>query len=146
MRLVLGVDLPGEEMTICADREKVVVVLDNLISNAVKFTPAGGRVRVALRRRGEDVEISVVDTGVGIPREDLERIFDRFYQVEDHLTRQQGGMGLGLSIVRGLVELHGGRVWAESVLGRGSRFVVVLPPHVPGAAAASSEDTLPFGS
>jgi len=111
-----------------ADQEKLRVVLDNLLSNAVKFTPAGGRVRVSVTpREDRQVEIVVADTGIGIPLEDLERIFHRFYQVESHLTRRQGGMGLGLSIVKGLVELHGGRVWAESVLGQGSRFTVLLP-------------------
>ncbi|MCK4471057.1 MAG: ATP-binding protein, partial [Anaerolineae bacterium] len=118
-----------------ADREKVQVILDNLISNAVKFTPAGGRVRVALCCQGDEVEVSVVDTGVGIPPQELGRIFDRFYQVEDHMTRRHGGMGLGLSIVKELVELHGGRVWAESVSGRGSRFVVVLPVSLSSSGA-----------
>jgi len=79
--------------------------------------------------------VSVADTGIGIPSQELERVFDRFYQVEDHMTRRHGGMGLGLSIVRGLAELHGGRVWAESVPGRGSRFVVVLPTSVAPEAA-----------
>jgi signal transduction histidine kinase len=126
-RLVLGSDLPDEEVFIEADRETLRVILDNLISNAVKFTPAGGRIEVALRNMDGEVELIVSDTGVGIAEEELERIFDRFYQVEDHMTRRHGGMGLGLSIVKGLVEHHDGRVWVESVLGRGSRFVVVLP-------------------
>jgi signal transduction histidine kinase len=129
--LELSTRLPEDEMPVYADREKIRVVLDNLISNAVKFTPSGGHVRVALSRRGNDLEMSIADTGIGIPPDDLERVFERFYQVEDHMTRQQGGMGLGLSIVKGLVDLHGGRVWAESVLGRGSRFVTVLPLRVP---------------
>jgi signal transduction histidine kinase len=129
--LTLSTDLPGEGVTILADREKVRVVLDNLISNAVKFTPSGGRVQVALSSQGDWVEIAVNDTGVGIPSEELDRVFDRFYQVEDHMTRRHGGMGLGLSIVKGLVKLHGGRVLAESVPGRGSRFVVRLPTTVP---------------
>jgi len=125
--LALRFDLPDEEVSIQADKEKLRVVLDNLTSNALKFTPAGGQVRVALCSRGDKVEITVSDTGIGIPAEELERIFDRFYQVEDHMTRRHGGMGLGLSIVKGLVELHGGRVWAESVPGQGSHFVVMLP-------------------
>jgi len=144
--LALSSSLPDEEMPIYADREKVRVVLDNLISNAVKFTSAGGHVRVALCRRGKDLEMSVADTGIGIPGEDLERIFERFYQVEDHLIRRQGGMGLGLSIVKGLVDLHGGRVWAESVLGRGSRFVVVLPPRIPEIASVETGSPAPFAS
>lgn len=128
--LTLTTDLPGKDITVLADREKVRVVLDNLISNAVKFTPPGGRAQVALSRQGDQVEISVTDTGVGISSEELEHIFDRFYQVEDHMTRRHGGMGLGLSIVKGLVRLHGGRVLAESVPGHGSRFVVWLPTTV----------------
>ncbi|RLC95801.1 MAG: hypothetical protein DRI77_09490 [Chloroflexi bacterium] len=125
--LSLQADLPDEGVPIQADKEKMRVVLDNLISNALKFTPAGGGVRVALCSKDDEVEITVSDTGIGIPSEELERIFDRFYQVEDHMTRRHGGMGLGLSIVKGLVELHSGRVWAESIPGQGSRFVVVLP-------------------
>jgi signal transduction histidine kinase len=142
--LSLDMDVPDEEMLIYADRENVRVILDNLVSNAVRFTPAGGRVRVKLCRQGTDLEVSVVDTGVGIPEADLERVFDRFYQVEDHLTRRQGGMGLGLAIVKGLVKLHGGRVWAESVQGRGSRFVIVLPPYIPGTVPGEAEFVGPF--
>jgi signal transduction histidine kinase len=132
----LATDLPDKNVAILADREKIRVVLDNLISNAVKFTPPGGQVQVALSPQGDQVEIAVTDTGIGIPPEELDRIFDRFYQVEDHMTRHHGGMGLGLSIVKGLVKLHGGRVLAESVPGRGSRFVVCLP------MAASKENLL----
>lgn len=139
--VILKEALPEAEMPIYADQEKIRVVLDNLISNAVKFTPAGGQVKVTLRWRGGDLEFSVVDTGMGIPPEDLERIFERFYQVEDHMTRRQGGMGLGLAIVRGLVDLHGGRVWAESAPGQGSRFVVVLPPY---AAEQLAKNPSPF--
>jgi signal transduction histidine kinase len=128
--LTLTTDLPDDDITVLADREKVRVVLDNLISNAVKFTPPGGRAQVALSCHGDQVEISVTDTGVGIPSDELERVFDRFYQVEDHMTRRHGGMGLGLSIVKGLVRLHGGRVLAESVPGHGSRFIVWLPMTV----------------
>ncbi len=133
--LVLEAELPDEAVDIYADREKLRVVLDNLISNAVKFTPTGGRVRVSVCRQGDEVELSVADSGVGIPAEELERVFERFYQIESHLTRRHGGMGLGLSIVKELVELQGGRVWAESDPGHGSRFVVVLPMSVPPPTA-----------
>jgi signal transduction histidine kinase len=126
----LFANVPDGEVLVFADREKVRVMLDNLISNAVKFTPPGGRVRVMLGGQGDEVEVAVIDTGVGIAPEKLERIFDRFYQVEDPMTRRHGGMGLGLPIVKGLVHLHGGRVWAESVPGQGSRFVVALPTRV----------------
>jgi signal transduction histidine kinase len=126
----LFANVPDGEVLVFADREKVRVMLDNLISNAVKFTPPGGRVRVMLGGQGDEVEVAVIDTGVGIAPEKLERIFDRFYQVEDPMTRRHGGMGLGLPIVKELVYLHGGRVWAESVPGQGSRFVVALPTRV----------------
>jgi signal transduction histidine kinase len=135
--LTLATDLPAEEISILADREKVRVVLDNLISNAVKFTPSGGRVQISLARQEDEVEVSVADTGIGISSEDLDRIFDRFYQVEDHMTRRHGGMGLGLSIVKGLVELHGGRVSVESVLGQGSRFAISLPASIPAEHLAT---------
>ncbi len=143
--LLLRADLPDQQVPIEADEEKIRVILGNLISNAVKFTPQGGQVTVALGFEGgaadidrasarvsgdvdrDSVEISVADTGVGIPAVELGRIFGRFYQVEDHMIRRHGGMGLGLAIVKGLAELHGGRVWAESKPGQGSRFVVVLP-------------------
>jgi len=134
--LTLATDLPGGEVGILADREKVRVVLDNLISNAVKFTPAGGRVQISLARQGDGVEIAVADTGIGIPVDELDHIFDRFYQVEDHMTRRHGGMGLGLSIVKGLVELHGGQVSVESRPDRGSRFNVLLPVSVAGKQLA----------
>lgn len=125
--LALDAIVPEEPVRIWADREKIRLVLDNLLSNAIKFTPSGGRVRVKLEKRYDNAEITVMDTGVGIPQEDLERIFERFYQVERPMTRRRGGLGLGLPIVREIVEKHGGRVWAESVLGQGSRFIVRLP-------------------
>jgi signal transduction histidine kinase len=136
--VALITDLPGEDVFIKADKEKVRVILDNLLSNAIKFTPAGGQVRIMLSSRPGEVKVTVADNGVGIPAEDLDKVFDRFYQVEDHMTRRHGGMGLGLSIVKGLVELHGGCVSVESVLGRGSRFVVLLPENLPVAPSAEA--------
>ncbi|TET54244.1 MAG: GAF domain-containing sensor histidine kinase [Anaerolineales bacterium] len=125
--VAMEVHLPDETLHVDADKQKLRVVLDNLISNAVKFTPHGGRVQLSLRPVESGVEISVSDSGIGIPAGELERIFDRFHQVGGHMTRRHGGMGLGLAVVRGLVELHGGRVWAESEGEAGSRFVVTLP-------------------
>ena len=133
--LTLEVQMPGVELPVCADPDKIRLVIENLLSNAVKFTPWGGRVQVNAARRGRHVEITVADTGIGISPADLEVIFDRFHQVEDHMTRKHEGMGLGLAIVKGLVELHDGNVWAESVRGRGSRFVVVLPRHNGGGSS-----------
>jgi len=137
----VSADLPDEDVPVFADRDKVRVLLDNLISNAVKFTPSGGRVQVLLRRSGEEVNVEVIDTGVGIPPEALPCIFDRFYQAEDTLTRRHSGMGLGLSIVKGLVDLHHGRVQVESVPNRGSRFAVTLPLRAPITVLTETAET-----
>lgn len=126
-------DLPDDPLKIDADWQKVYLVIANLLSNAIKFTPSRGRVQVSARRKGEEMWITVMDTGIGIPQRDYNRIFDRFYQVEPSLTRRYEGMGLGLSIAKSMVELHNGRIWVESIVGKGSRFSVVLPvsPYEP---------------
>jgi PAS domain S-box-containing protein len=110
------------------DRDRLQQVFWNLLSNAVKFTPEGGRIGVAVRARGASVEIEVSDTGQGIPEKFLPHVFDRFRQADQSTTRAYGGLGLGLSIVRHLVELHGGTVRADSEgEGRGATFAVTLP-------------------
>lgn len=116
-------DLPA----VRGDYEKISLILSNLLSNATKFTPAGGSIRVWARAEGDEVVVAVEDTGPGIPREEWERIFEPFYQVEDSLRREHGGMGLGLSIARELVRLHRGRIWVESEVGKGSTFYFALP-------------------
>ena len=98
--------------------------MSNLVSNAIKFTPQEGAIRVSARQRGHQIVLSVADTGPGIPQEHLSKIFDRFWQAPG--TKQKGS-GLGLSIAKGIVEAHGGTIWAESQLGRGSSFLVTLP-------------------
>ena len=139
--LVLRIDLPDDPLKIDADRQKIYLVLANLLSNAIKFTPDRGRVQVSAERKGDELWIAVMDTGVGISERDHNRIFDRFFQVEPSLTRRYEGMGLGLSIAKDMVELHNGRVWVESVAGKGSRFTLVLPVSpfnaVPVAKVAS---------
>jgi signal transduction histidine kinase len=102
-------------------------VLDNLLDNAVKFTPAGGTITVRVRREGDQVVLEVSDTGVGIPSDQLDRIFERFYQVNGSIWRRYGGVGLGLSLVKEIVETYGGRVTVESQVGEGSTFTVRLP-------------------
>jgi len=127
------------------DPDALDKVLVNLVGNALKFTEAGGRIEVSVRREGEGARLSVADTGVGIPSEQLERIFDRFAQVDDSATRKHEGTGIGLSLVRELVELHGGRVWAESAgAGRGATLHVVLPRGE--ADAAEAEELLESGA
>lgn len=119
--------LPDNVVTIIADRAMVEMIINNLFNNAIKFTPEHGRISVELFVRNDEAWIRVTDTGIGIPREDLDRIFKRFYQVESPLRRKYEGMGLGLAIAKELVELNNGRIWAESQQGQGSRFTVALP-------------------
>lgn len=126
-KLNLGVRQTAQTIEISADRQKIYLVLANLISNAVKFTPAGGRVLIDVKLHDSEARVSVRDTGVGIPADKLDKAFDRFYQVESSLTRSFEGMGLGLAIAKGMVELHGGRIWVESVEGLGSSFTFALP-------------------
>lgn len=123
----IEVDLPDDFPPIIADQQKLTLVLVNLLSNAVKFTPDGGRITIKAKSNEHEVWVSVSDTGVGIPPEEREKIFERFYQVEDSLTRKEGGIGLGLSIVQGLVELCEGRIWVESEVGQGSTFTFTIP-------------------
>lgn len=113
--------LPEEDVTVPADRHRVLQVFSNLIGNAVKFTPEGGRVTVSAHVREDVIEFAVSDTGVGIAEENLPRIFDRFWH-----GGEGGGSGLGLAIARGIVEAHGGTIWAES-RGQGSTFAFTLP-------------------
>jgi two-component system phosphate regulon sensor histidine kinase PhoR len=110
-----------------ADASALEHVLLNLLDNAIKYTEEGGRIEVAVRAAGTRAEVAVADTGIGIPARDLPRIFERFYRVDRSRTREGGGSGLGLSIVKNLVELLGGEVRAESELGKGSCFRVLLP-------------------
>lgn len=109
------------------DRQKIYLVLANLISNAIKFTPEGGRIHLNIELKGMRYWINVIDTGIGIAKPEYDRIFDQFYQVEPALTRKYQGMGLGLSIAKGMVEVHKGRIWVESIVGKGSNFTVILP-------------------
>ena len=124
----LRVVLPREKLRITTDKEKLGMVLANLLSNSIKFTPDGGCITLKAAQNPEGILFEVEDTGVGIPREEWGRVFDRFYQVESSLTREHEGMGLGLSIAKGMVELLGGRIWLDSEVGKGSNFRFVVPP------------------
>jgi two-component system, sensor histidine kinase and response regulator len=123
----IAVETDGDTGPVLADRDHLEQVLDNLVTNAIKFSPEGGTIRVSLRDAGEAVVLSVADPGVGIPPEQLEAIFDLFYQADDPVSRRTGGMGLGLYISREIVTRHGGRIWAESEPNAGSTFNVALP-------------------
>ena len=109
------------------DAARIGRVLTNLTANALRYTPTGGRINLSAQRTAEGVEIEVDDTGEGIRPEDLPYVFDRFYRGEKSRSRATGGAGLGLAIARGIVEAHGGHIHAESEIGHGARFVVVLP-------------------
>ncbi len=113
--------------SLTADERKLKQILLNLLANAVKFTPEGGRVEVTARPTDGHVEISVTDTGIGIAEEDQEAIFEEFRQVGATEGRPREGTGLGLPLARRLVELHGGRLWVESKVGRGSTFTFTIP-------------------
>ncbi len=110
-----------------ADPKRIGEVLNNLITNAVNYSPGGGRVEVTVRRRGDNLEIRVSDTGVGIPPEELPKIWDKFYRVKHPETRQVMGTGLGLAITRGIVESHQGTIDVESTPGEGTTFRILLP-------------------
>ncbi len=112
---------------VSVESERILQVLRNLIGNALKFTPTGGVVRVAAHRMGGEVSVSVTDTGLGIPKEELNVIFDKFRQASPASSSRFPGTGLGLAIVKHVIQAHGGRVWAESELGHGSTFTFVLP-------------------
>jgi two-component system phosphate regulon sensor histidine kinase PhoR len=118
---------PAGEVIAWADADTLDQILDNLIDNAVKYTPAAGRICVRWRADGPDVYLEVEDTGVGIPEPDLPRVFERFYRVDKARSRELGGTGLGLSIVKHLTQSMGGGVSAASTLGRGTTFTVRLP-------------------
>jgi two-component system phosphate regulon sensor histidine kinase PhoR len=113
-----------------ADRDYLEQVLVNLLDNAIKYTPEGGKITIfALQKDQGEIEVSVQDNGIGIPREDLSRIFERFYRVDKGRSQELGGTGLGLSIVKHIIQVHRGRVWAESQLGKGSTFYLTLPKN-----------------
>src|SRR5262249_42255616 len=128
----LAVSLPSEPLALHADQARVVQVLVNLLGNAAKYTDKGGEVHLSGAREGQEVAVRVRDNGVGIEPEMLERVFDMFTQVDRSLHRSQGGLGIGLTLVKKLVELHGGQVGVASEgPGKGSEFVVRLPAAVP---------------
>lgn len=120
--------LPDTEPIVSVDLKRLSMAMNNLINNAVAFTPPGGAITVKASMRQNEVVISVIDTGVGLEQEQLDRIFIEFYQVEDYMTRHHGGLGIGLSITKAIIEAHGGHIWAESEgKGKGAHFNFTLP-------------------
>ncbi len=143
--LQLFLELPDDLPEIDGDRMRLEQVLTNLVENAIKFTPAGGKIVISGKRQGDRVVLTVSDTGIGIPPAEQERVFDRFYQVDGSERRAYRGAGLGLSICRHIVERHNGRIWVESegISGRGSRFHVELPMELKLTEAPTIDFTTP---
>jgi len=126
----LSFAVPEKVIQVKGDFEKLKRIFINLLDNAVRFTPEGGEITVSLRSHNHEAWVTIKDNGIGIPPSELKDIFREFYQVEDHMTRRYGGLGLGLAIAKGLVAVHKGRIWAESEgSGKGATFKVVLPEH-----------------
>jgi len=143
--LQLVVQMDEDLPEIGGDRVRLEQVVTNLAENAIKLTPAGGKVRISAAQLGDRVRLTVSDTGIGVPPEEQERIFDRFYQVDGSERRAYRGAGLGLSICKHIVERHGGRIWVESdgVPGRGSCFHVELPIEFQPREAPTIDFTTP---
>lgn len=121
-------DLPKEPLFVRADPEKLGRAFVNVFSNAARFTPENGVIKIGLEVQSKLAHVTIQDNGIGILENELEAVFDRFYQVESHLTRSESGMGLGLPIARGLVELHNGKIWAESEgVNQGTTIHITLP-------------------
>jgi PAS domain S-box-containing protein len=138
---VMRVEVSDALPVVYADAERLRQVLANLLSNAIKFSPHGGEVTVGARAQDTQVLVWVADHGLGIPPEALPRLFNKFYRVEHHETRHIGGTGLGLALVKEIVEAHHGSVWVESVLGQGSTFFFTVSVAVLGHHAPARDDT-----
>src|SRR4030067_2078806 len=126
-KLDLQFTAPPQLSLISADRNSMEGTFTNLVSNAIKYTPEGGKVRITLSEEGGCVKATVSDTGIGIKKEDLPRIFDKFFRVKTSETREIIGTGLGLSIVKSIVDAHLGSISIESEVGKGTTFTVLLP-------------------
>jgi hypothetical protein len=125
-QLILDVDT-NQEYPVYADKLKIKQVLYNLFSNAIKFTPEKGKIAIDIDYGDEDITISVSDSGIGIPPEEQDKIFESFRQLDSNSNRQYQGTGLGLALVKKIIEMHGGQIWVESEAGKGSTFKFTLP-------------------
>ena len=127
--LDIQVDAPArsKDEIVYGDKAKIYQVIANLINNAIKYTPSGGEINVRIVPKNDGIKVEVIDNGIGIPEKEQDRIFERFYQVDKARSRDKKGSGLGLAIVKEIVELHGGQVWVESELEKGSTFSFNIP-------------------
>ena len=120
-------DYPITSVWIEIDTDKMTQVIDNILNNAIKYSPDGGKITVTMKTTDDQMILSISDQGLGIPKQDLPRIFDRFYRVDRARSRAQGGTGLGLAIAKEIIKQHNGFIWAKSIYGKGSTFTIVLP-------------------
>src|SRR5690606_9721295 len=120
-------ELPEEQYFVEIDPDKLTQVIDNIISNALKYSPEGGKIRFAMTIEDGFILIRIVDQGMGIPKENVDKIFDRFYRVDRARSRAMGGTGLGLAISKEMINAHGGHIWAESQYGKGTTIFFTLP-------------------
>ncbi|MDU7139162.1 MAG: cell wall metabolism sensor histidine kinase VicK [Streptococcus mitis] len=120
-------DYPITSVWIEIDTDKMTQVIDNILNNAIKYSPDGGKITVTMKTTDDQMILSISDQGLGIPKQDLPRIFDRFYRVDRARSRAQGGTGLGLAIAKEIIKQHKGFIWAKSEYGKGSTFTIVLP-------------------
>ena len=120
-------DYPITSVWIEIDTDKMTQVIDNILNNAIKYSPDGGKITVTMKTTDDQMILSISDQGLGIPKQDLPRIFDRFYRVDRARSRAQGGTGLGLAIAKEIIKQHDGFIWAKSEYGKGSTFTIVLP-------------------
>jgi two-component system phosphate regulon sensor histidine kinase PhoR len=125
--LRISVNLPSNLPDIAGDRRRLAEVLQNLLDNAIQYTLPGGQIIVSAEFAEKEIILTVSDTGIGIPKADQPRIFERFYRVDVARSREAGGTGLGLAIAKHLVEVHGGRLWVDSEIGQGSQFHFSVP-------------------
>jgi HD-GYP domain-containing protein (c-di-GMP phosphodiesterase class II)/two-component sensor histidine kinase len=139
--IMLEIPAEGEPVVAHVDEGMIKQLLVNLVGNAIKFTPEGGKVSIAVQELDSTIELSVEDTGIGIPSSNIKRIFEEFYQVDSSATRQYGGVGLGLAIVKSIVEWHDGKIWVESDGRKGTKFTVSLPKRK--AVARVGDDVAP---
>ena len=116
-----------EEVKVLGDKARLQQLFTNLIDNALKFTPEGGSIRIRVEKNGDFVQVKVTDTGIGIPKEEQDNIFKRFYRVDKSRSKENGGVGLGLSIAEWIANAHRGRIEVDSELNQGSTFTVYLP-------------------
>ena len=120
-------DYPINSVWIEIDTDKMTQVIDNILNNAIKYSPDGGKITVSMKTTDDQMILSIKDQGLGIPKQDLPKIFDRFYRVDRARSRAQGGTGLGLAIAKEIIKQHNGFIWAKSEYGKGSTFTIVLP-------------------